>query len=156
MQSTAERLKAVGAFLVHALVSTIGVIVVSACLIFALYSNLRTWRPPFTAKGPSWILTEMPGFPIQAIVGLSLGLLAGKYTRSNFAMWTWVLPGAILCIAMILEPRNDPSILAHYFGRGCNPANRCFDQLGFTLPFLAAVAYGVGALLSRKLYTHTS
>jgi hypothetical protein len=145
-------LKTAGSFVVHLLLSTFGVIILSGFLTFASYGMLHTWNPTISAQGASSALTLIPGFPIQATAAIILGAAAGKLCRGTAVFWVWVVPAAALCFAMSFEPRTEGNLFAHYFGTGCNPSNRCFDQLGFTLPTIAAVVYSLSARISREIY----
>jgi hypothetical protein len=80
-------------------------------------------------------------------------------------LWVWVLPFLSLCYAIFAGPifvlhpdsiiaqaSGGFSSLSHYFGRGCSPRELCMDQMAFTMPFYASVAYAFGALLERKVH----
>jgi hypothetical protein len=72
-------------------------------------------------------------------------------------VWVWVIPGLILCYALVAAPNLSPdsaSVLMHsdgmisrYFGWACQPRNGCLDQLVITMPFYTAAAYSIGARL---------
>jgi hypothetical protein len=80
-------------------------------------------------------------------------------------LWIWILPLAILIYACAVTPALNAwqSVLArphtvqyrlsYYFGWGCQPQARCLDQLLITMPFYASVAYSLGALLARNVFT---
>lgn len=145
-------LRALIIFVGQVLVSTIGVAVLTAFLTFSSYSMMHSWNHTISTRGASRLLTEVPGFPVQVLVALMTGFLIAKHTRSRLAAWAWIVPALAICGAFIWEPRTDASILSHYFGYGCTPMNRCFDQFLFTLPLEAAVSYALGATLSLRLY----
>lgn len=148
MQVNHGKAKTAVSLVVHQLISTIGVIILSALLTFLLYSVFRLIAPSFTTSGASWILTEVPGFPVQIAFGLIVGFVLGRYTRHRIMTRVWILPLTILCFAALFVPKVDSSLFSHFFGGGCSPSNRCFDQLLFTLPCVASAAYASGAKLA--------
>jgi hypothetical protein len=108
------------------------------------------------------LVLQNPYFAVQVLVSLMLGLLLGARTPTQFTAWVWALPLAILLYALIFAPvlsfelasifdRPDlSSRLSHYLGYECRPSVHCMDQVFFTLPFYCAVAFSVGASMSRK------
>jgi hypothetical protein len=161
---TRSRLGLFLVFLMHQVISTIGVIVVAAFLIFSSIPLIRVWQPAFGVRQVHWILTETPYFPVQTLYALLLGGVIGDWSKSRTMLWVWVLPFLFLCCAMVFRTpvsavagfSADQSLMAHFFGYGCAPQNRCFDQIVFTLPFYAASCYSLGALgalLARKTRT---
>ena len=135
---------------VHFAICVIGVIILSNLLVSSLFSLAHIWYPYITLRQVHWILTEVHGFPVQAVVGLFLGFILAKYMCSKIMVWIWVLPLMFLCIAILFSPRYYSSIFDHFFGSGCNPAGHCFDQLGLTLPLIASVSYSLGAEIRRR------
>jgi hypothetical protein len=107
-----------------------------------------------------WILTETPFFPAQITLGLYSGWWLGRRFQHRSMVWVWVIPGLILCYALVAGPNLSPQptsvlmhsggTLSHYFGWGCQPKDRCLDQLVITMPFYAATAYSLGAWLALK------
>jgi hypothetical protein len=136
-------------FAFHQLMSTIGIAVISGVLCFFIVRSLHMVSPSLTAMRASWLLTEVPGFPVQVLVGVVLGFLLERATRSRSALWVWIIPSLFLCFGAVIVVHPASSTLAHLFGSGCKPAAHCFDQLLFTLPFLASLGYTAGAALGR-------
>jgi hypothetical protein len=71
-------------------------------------------------------------------------------------LWVWVIPAAFLGYSIIALPTTAAALasdsrLSHFFGLGCRFEDRCFDQLGATLPFYVSVAYSHGALIARRM-----
>jgi hypothetical protein len=152
------RFKSVLTFIVHQLVGTWGI------AFFAYFSGsylLELFGPFGRAhwmRSLHWILTETPFFPVQIALGLYSGWVLGRRLKHRSMMWVWVIPGLILCYAVVAmlnlsPPRTLVSLyrggsLSHYFGWGCQPRDRCLDQLLITMPFYAATAYSIGARLA--------
>jgi hypothetical protein len=149
-------------FVGHQIVGTEGVVWLTALGAFLLKRTIASvheaWADSALMRGMHLIRTNTPFFPIQIAVGAYLGWkLYGRWGhRSMF--WVWILPGIVLTYALIAIPTFSPwssssadtGALSHYLGWGCQADNRCYDQLTFTQPFYASVAYSLGALLARK------
>jgi hypothetical protein len=151
-----------------------------SALIFALHQFIGMYGIPYTAplvlglvfkflfafghnypRRTFYSIVELPYFPVQIVFALILGWLLGRALRHRSMVWIWVLPLAILCYsvatARVLLPTSvfaSPGVgqsrFSHYFGRGCQPADRCLDQLLITMPFYSSLAYSLGAVLARK------
>ena len=150
----ARHLRRVLLFALHQLISTIGVIVLSGVLCFDVFALLHVANPLLNATRASWLLTEVPGFPVQILIGLLIGFLSAKVTRSRSLLLVWIVPLLFLCFGALIVVRSTPSILSYLFGSTCKPAEHCFDQLLFTLPFLASLGYTAGATLARSRSRH--
>ena len=150
MQPTGTNMKMVFSLIVHQLISIFGVIAISGFLVFFTYSVLHALNPVFDPHRASWILTEIPGFPVQATLGLLTGYILGWILKSKAMLWVWLLPLFYLVFGMVFitEDLSAP-LFSRFFGYGCGPAHGCFEQLMFTLPFLASSCYAIGALLSK-------
>jgi hypothetical protein len=92
---------------------------------------------------------------VQIIVASLLGWLVSDLFGHESMLWVWVIPFAWLVYDFVRLPTvlgmTLQARLSHFFGSGCRPENHCIDQTGVTLPFYAAVAYSIGALLARKM-----
>jgi hypothetical protein len=137
--------------------STWGIIILAASLTDYIFDLLHLFRKTLPSTTMYWILTGTPYYPIQIGLGLLLGWLIGRRVRHRAMVWVWVLPFAYLSLALIASPQWIPpgeSRWKHYFGWGYGGMHPCFDQAVITLPFYAAAAYSVGALLARKMPKH--
>jgi hypothetical protein len=134
-------------FLLHQVISTAGVIVISGVITFAVMPLLNAIG--VSVSRASWLLTEIPGFPLQSVAGILVGYLAERIAGSKSALWVWIVPGLFFCFGAFAIAPSKPSIVVHLLGSGCKPAEHCFDQLLFTLPFIASLGYTTGALLAR-------
>jgi len=156
-------------FVAHQFIGTWGVAIAAPPLAYFSFGILHPLNPHlFTSHDVSVLLTKLPYFPIQIVLGLWLGWSIGRRFQHRSMLWVWVLPLAFLCYALLAIPTLTPSQvppmfqaglgesrLSHYFGRGCSAVRRCGDQLLVTMPFCASVAYSVGALLARKVRRKT-
>ena len=156
------------AFVVHQLMGTWGAAIAAATGVFFAFTVLRPVDPSFFAShNASRILTELPYFPAQIASSLWWGWYLSYRVRHRSMLWVWVLPLALLTYALLAFPpillRPSPLPLMGragmgqskwwlYFGGGCSLSDYdpCFNQLVITMPFYAAVAYSVGALLGRR------
>jgi hypothetical protein len=145
-----RRLSPVVLFALHQLIATIGVIVISGVVFDAVFGLLHAAISSTIGIRASWLLTELPGFPVQILLGIALGFLLARASLSRAALWVWVLPFLFLCFGAAFVVHPVGSISAHLFGSACKPVEHCFDQFLFTLPFLASLAYTAGAALARS------
>jgi hypothetical protein len=137
----------------------------TAPLVFSLgFKFLLVFGHSYPRKTFYSMVSEKPYFPVQIIFALLLGWLLGSALRHRSMVWVWVLPFAILCYSLITatvlipewtsvlaRPGVGQSWFSHYFGRGCQPAAHCLDQLLITMPFYSSLAYSIGALLARRI-----
>jgi hypothetical protein len=157
--------KATALFALHQFVGTFGVAFAAAVLIFFWFELLRPLYPGlFTSSNASRLLTGLPYFPSQVILGLWSGWSLRRRFRHRSMVWVWILPLVVLSYAVIAVPTMTPgqvppsfqagigqSRLEHYFGHGCRIEERCTDQLGITMPFYVSLSYALGAFLASKL-----
>lgn len=149
----------------HTVIGTAGVPILTAVLTFPAVGIASHFVPGTTPKLPNVLLTEVPGFPLQVVIGLALGYLVWRLAKQRAAFWAWVPPVAIL-LAMILRSASSaeratgvlqlPIVsFEHFFGAGCRLAQHCFDQVIYALPTVAAISYSLGAFVaSRRSGTH--
>jgi hypothetical protein len=158
---TKSRLKSALIFLVHQLTSTLGVLVSASFLGTSVFEILGQVGLPVQMRFVHWILTETPYFPVQIGLGFFWGWLIGRRFRHEAMVWVWVVPGLLLSYAVVAVRTMTPNLtsvlgqsaspLSHYFGWGCQPKNRCLDQILLTMPFYSAVAYSIGGWLGRRM-----
>jgi hypothetical protein len=108
-------------------------------------------------------LVQGPYFAVQIVLALILGWTLSRSLQHKSMLRVWILPFAALFIAYETYPANQPFVLeqfkslfivspiSHYFGRGCQIRNSCFDQLFITMPFYTAAAYSGGSWLAREI-----
>lgn len=151
-------------FILHQFVGSLGIVIFAAYFTAYIFDVLQLIGKPFPSKSMYWILTGTPYYPVQFGLGLFLGWLISRRVHHRAMLWIWVLPFAYLTYALIAIPTLVPqwipaeyqagvgeSRFKHYFGWGCGTVHPCFDQAAITLPFYAAAAYSIGALLARKV-----
>lgn len=154
---------------------------VEAVLVFLMHQVIATVIVFFTGTVVIWIVADIPRligirvhqsfvtsathppyFPAQVLWAFFLGWSLSGFLRHRTMLWVWILPSLVLGWLFIHFPdcpvlvsRNacidSPSAYTHFFGPNCIPARSCLYQLYFTLPFLAAVAYSLGALLAQRI-----
>lgn len=136
-------------FLVHQVVSTFGVVVLSAMSWYSTMDLLKLGRANVMPEVTTAVLLGTPGFPFQAASGFVLGFALARRLRAASVGFVWILPlfwfgfGA-LAVAPI-------STLTYLVGGGCMVNRGCFYQVSFTLPLMASVSYTLGAVVSRWL-----
>lgn len=158
-------LRAMLVFITHQFIATLGVGVAAAFLTVFTFTLLRPLSPHlFASRNAHLILTRVPHFPMQVILGLWSGWSFGRRFQHRSMLWVWVVPLLITSYAVMSLPtlmpdqtsvlvvaRDNQSPISHYFGRGCRVEDRCEDQLLVTMPLYASIAYSVGALMARKM-----
>gem|GEM_PF-7034790 len=148
-RSPSSLLRTLASVLLHLLISTVGVGFLSNLTAFFLFKLAHFFSPSVTIQQLRWMLTEIPGFPVQAAVGLIVGFVLAKYMRRTVMIWIWLLPLMFLCVRILSSVGEFPSIWDHFFGYGCSTREHCFDQVGLTGPLVASAAYSLGARLRR-------
>jgi hypothetical protein len=152
------------AFVMHQTIGTEGVVWLTALGIFLFNRSItqvyESWADSAFVRWIHLISSDTPFFPIQIAVGAYLGWKLYRRWGHRSMLWVWILPAVVLTYAAFSIPTFSPwssspadtGPLSHYFGWGCQADTRCYDQLTFTLPFYASVAYSLGALwASRKI-----
>jgi len=156
-------------FLIHQFVGTWGVAIAAAVFAYTSIGLLHLLGlNVLGSRNANWLLTELPYFPVQIGVALWSGFYLSRRFHHASMLWVWVLPFTVLWYAVLNVPSLTPdqiplafqagagqSKLTHYFGSGCNPSNRCVDQVLVTMPFFTSVCYSMGALLARSLTRQT-
>jgi hypothetical protein len=142
-------------FLGHWILSTIGIMVVTAFLTFTAVALIHIWRLDVGNKTASWLLTGTPYFPLQ----IAMAFLAGRWIMKMLghveSLWVWILPACAMLVAMVHGPvvqlggQASYSTISHFFGDGCRAQDGCFDQVAFTLPLYTGIAYSLGAVAGR-------
>jgi hypothetical protein len=144
----------------HAVIGTAGVPILTAVLTFPAVGIARHFFPRTTPKLPNVLLTEVPGFPLQVVIGLALGYLVWRLAKQRAAFWAWVPPVAILLAMILRSAASDeggsgvlqlPIVsFQHFFGAACRLSQHCFDQVIYALPTVAAISYSAGAFVASR------
>jgi len=155
--SPGSRLKWVLTFIMHQFLGTWGVGVFAYYLGTATLEVFKLFGLPHSMQPLYWILTENPFFPLQIALALYSGWYLARRLKHESMVWVWVIPGLILCCAILEMTAHRSSVFSrsggsfsHYLGWGCQPKDHCIDQLLITMPFYAATAYSIGARLGLK------
>jgi len=147
-------LKSTGIVIAHQLISTLGVLIISGQLVFTFCAVARTWNPSVPAKLASKILTGIPGFPVQAVIGLVLGFLLarffGRWVMVRVMVWMWVLPLILFGLAVLFPPMHGAPLFAPYARGNSGPANTFLSVLSYSFPLVAAAAYSLGAKVADR------
>jgi hypothetical protein len=156
-----SRIGIVLSFVIHQFIGTWVVGFTVPWIVIFGFAILRLFGKTFYMRDMYWISTETGYFPLQIAFALFLGWLLGRDLRRRSMLWIWVIPFVFLCYVVAAVPTIVPfavpptlqsgigqSRLWHYLGPGCRPERRCLDQIIITMPFYAAAAYSIGALLA--------
>jgi hypothetical protein len=98
---------------------------------------------------------SVPYFPVQIAFGFAVGYLGRKRFGTRFSFWVWTVPLLIFIWHFVaFVPSVFESFwrvrLDHFVGTACRPP-ACFDQLSYTSPLYASIAYTLGAILRKKV-----
>jgi hypothetical protein len=134
-------------FLIHQVVSTTGVAMLSAMSWYSTLELLKLGQVHLTTQATALVLLGIPGFPFQGASGFILGFALARQLRAKSVSYVWILPLLWFCFgALAVAPSSK---LAYLIGGACKVSRGCFYQVLFTLPLVASVLYAVGAVVSR-------
>ena len=136
-------------FVIHQVLSTLGVVMLSAMSWYGNVELLKLVRVNVTTQATTSVLLGLPGFPFQGAVGFVFAFGLARRVRAKSVVFVWILPLLWFCIgALTVAPSSK---LAYLIGEGCKATQGCFYQVLFTLPLVASVFYTLGATVSRCL-----
>lgn len=149
-----SKTKFVLTLLMHQLIGTLGVVMLATMLTTVAFEIPNPWGHTSARHDVYGVLTGSPFFPVPIMVAFLVGWLLSDLFGHKSMLWIWVLPYGVLVYSFArmntvaglpLQER-----ISYFFGWGCRPENHCIDQVGITLPFYAAAAYSIGALLAVR------
>ncbi len=155
-------LEGLATYFLHQVISTLGVAFAAPFALIFFADLVRPFGWAISMRVFYQTLSGTPYFPIHIVLALFLGWVLGRLLTDRVMLFVWILPLAILLFFFATFPTNQPfvfsqsgslsspSSLSHFFGRGCEIGNHCFDQLLITMPFYASTAYSVGAWLAFR------
>lgn len=133
---------------VHLVISTLGVIMATGLLTYFVVAVLQLFGLAVPISLASHLLTEMPLFPLQALVGLVIGSCTGMRI-SRHGIYA-VLSVSVLCFGSgFFIHRSGVGYLSYFLGYGCTVTRGCFDQFLITLPAVTSLSYLCGVYLRR-------
>lgn len=97
---------------------------------------------------------SVPYFPVQIVFAFAVGYLGGRKFKTLFSPWVWTFPLTIFVWHFFaFEPSAFENIwwtrVQHFLGSACRPP-ACFDQLKYTSPLYASIAYTLGCQSTQK------
>jgi hypothetical protein len=146
----------------HQVLATLGVVLWAGVLLSIALTIPRLWGHVLHMSDVRRVLLAAPYYPVQIIVGLLWGWLLWRQSRHRAMLWVWVFPLLSLIIAILDDLTRTSNLypgaisldfritLMRFFGAECRLEDHCFDQIGFSLPFYAAVPYAIGAWLALR------
>lgn len=162
MQESKSAPKRALVIVMHQVLATLGVPFWALVLTSIAFGIPRLWGHVFRMSDLRGVLLAAPYYPIQIIVGLFGGWLVWRQSRHRIMLWVWVFPLVALILGILddltrsfdLRPGffalNFRITLMRFFGSQCRLEDRCFNQIGLSLPFYTAVAYAIGAWLALR------
>ena len=146
----------------HQVLATLGVLLWALVLTSIAFGIPSLWGHVFRMSDTRRVLLAAPYYPVQIIVGLLWGWLVWRQSRHRAMLWVWVFPLLSLIIAILDDLTRTSNLypgaisldfritLMRFFGAECRLEDHCLDQIGFSLPFYAAVSYAIGAWLAVR------
>ncbi len=141
-------------------VATYGSTLGAAASMYLLYPIARGFDAGLSFRQFNRALS-VPYFPVQIAFGLMVGYLGSRRFGTRFYFLVWMVPLSILIWHFFaFEPgafQNAWRIrLDHFMGSSCRPywgdhqSRPCFDQLVYTAPLYASIAYTLGAFVRAR------
>jgi hypothetical protein len=141
-------------FLVHQVVSTFGVVVLSGMSWYGTVELLKLGGVNVASEVTTSVLLGTPGFPFQAASGMGLGFALARRLPAKSVGFVWILP--LLWFGFGGLAVAPISTLAYLVGGGCQVNRGCFYQISFTLPLIASISYALGGAVSTCLLQRSS
>lgn len=135
-------LRRFGTFLLHVILIGIDAFVISLFLAVGLEKlNL-------SERVIDFIFLWGPAFPGESILGFLIGFWVNRFLQSKSAKWAWI-PFAVFALWGIysFKPLGAAYGVRYLFGTACV---QCADQLLVVNPFVASIAYSLGAWATLK------
>ena len=134
-------------------ISTYGATLVAAESMYFFYSLLHPLDMNLSFHRFNGVLS-LPYFPVQIAAGLAIGYLGRSRFGTRFSFWLWVVPlSNLIWHFFAFEPgvfaaNRWLSRLDYFMGSACRPP--CSDQLVYTAPLYASIAYSLGACAKER------
>lgn len=157
-----SRLKQALILIMHQVLATLGVVLWAGVLISAALSIPTFWGHSFFLSELRKVLQATPYYPAEVVVGFLWGWLVWRQFQHRAMLWVWVFPLVTLILGIADDLTRTSELypgflgldfritLARFFGRSCRLEDHCFDQIGMTMPFYAAVSYAIGAWFALR------
>ncbi len=139
MALVANVTKTFGIAVVHQMLCTVGVLLLSGATVFTICSLIRLLEPSLSLRVASHILTEIPGCPVQLFIGIFLGFSIGKILPHRIMLWVWVLPLLVVAIGLLWNSSDESAT---------SPALLHAVQIAQVALLIASLGYSVGAMAS--------
>jgi hypothetical protein len=156
IRSDREKLKSAGIVLiwvvsaiVHQIIGLAGIPVLSAFLVFTLCSIAEGLNPAVPHYLASRLLTQIPGFPIQACLGFLMGLILGRYSQRRVILWVWVVPLILFCLVLLFPQIYGSSLFGPYYSPDDHHKSTLLERLSWSILFIPSASYALGAKLAK-------
>ncbi len=135
-------------------IATFGSMLGAAVLMELLYPFAHALNAGLSFHQFNQVLS-LPYFPTQIAFGVMVGYMGRERFGTRFSLWIWIIPLLIFLWHFLAFQPNAfenfwQSRIHHFIGSGCQPADRCLDQMNSTGPLYTSIAYTLGALLKKR------
>jgi hypothetical protein len=153
--------KHIFSFLVHSAAATAGSLFVgfvSGLLIALAISPFSAGTGNIVDRAvDSWFFrhcVDNPYFMTSILSAVCLGFMSHRFSKSQAAVWVWLLPTAVLMFNLLPSVLSSPSAAKNawinYFSRDCG-GTECLGELLVTAPFYTSLAFTFGWLTRNWL-----
>jgi len=138
-------------FLLHVFICTLGIITGLAVIMTESFRLLHRVDTFFSTSYASYLLTDLPAFPLQVLTGIISGLFLGQFLNKKTLQLLWLIPLAFWSLCLILAWKDRTVIPCQFIDSGCSPGQHGFDTFISFLPALTSTAYCLGAWMRISL-----
>jgi hypothetical protein len=154
-----EKLKAaiaaldwVGSAILYQVMGLIAAPMLSTILVYSIFSFAHIFAPAISMEWRGRLLTQTPGFPIQAVVGFLLGFTFGRYSspsKRRLMLWVWVLPLILFISALVSQPLNGSGMFGPYYPPEVHHQSTFLELMSWAILLIPSAAFAMGAKVAR-------
>lgn len=156
VKSDQEKLKTAGivflwilSAIIHQTIGLVGIPVLSTVMVSSFCSIVQGSSPLFPPHLAGRLLTQIPGYPIQASLGILLGFILGRYSQRRVILSVWILPLVIFCLVLLIRPMDGSPAFGPYYLPEANHKTTLLEQLSWLIVVIPSAAYALGAKLAK-------
>jgi hypothetical protein len=159
IKSDREKLKAaiagldrIGSAVLYQVMGLIAAPVMSGVLVYSIISLLHGLQPTISLEWRSSLLTQTPGFPVQAVVGFLFGVWFGRFSppsKRKLMVWVWVLPLILFISAIVTQPLNGSGMFGPFYPPEAHHKSTFLELMSWAILFIPSVAFALGAKVVR-------
>jgi hypothetical protein len=159
IKSDREKLKAVvvaldwvGSAILYQVIGLIAAPVMSGVLVYSFVSLLHGLQPAISLEWRSRLLTQTPGFPVQAVVGFLFGVWFGRFSppsKRKLMVWVWVLPLILFISVLLIQPLNGSGMFGKFYPPEAHHKSTFLELMSWLILVIPSAAFALGAKVVR-------